>query len=88
MTYLNEIPVSSSSFADAEKLAEEIAKKISYDKEREWQLKLKQYNDELEFRKREQANSHRQTMESIAAARSVAEKWAENQPETKVYYNW
>ena len=88
MTYLNEIPVSSSSFADAEKLAEEIAEKISSDKDREWQLKLKQYNDELEFRKREQANSHRQSMESIAAARYVAEKWAENQPETKVYYNW
>lgn len=88
MTYLNEISVTSSSFADAEKLAETIAEKISSDKEREWQFKIQQYNDELEFRKREQANSHRQSMESIAAARLVAEKWAENQPETKIYYNW
>ncbi|MDE6553888.1 MAG: hypothetical protein K2K98_13165 [Muribaculaceae bacterium] len=88
IAYLNEISVSSSSFADAEKLAALITEKVSSDKEREWQLKLQQYKDELEFRKKEQADSHRQSMASIAAARSVAEKWAENQPETKVYYNW
>ncbi len=88
ITYLNEIPVGSSAFSSAETLASSISEKLSSDKEREWQFKLQQYNDEKEFRKREQANSHRQSMESIAAARSVVEKWAEHQPETKVYYNW
>lgn len=88
ISYLNEIPVGSSVFTSAETLASTMAEKLTSDKEREWQFKLKQYNDEKEFRKQEQANSHRQSMASIAAARSVAEKWAENQPETKVYYNW
>ena len=88
MSYLNEIPVTSASFPDAEVLAATISKKLSSDKEREWQLKLQKYNDDKEFRTREQANSHARSMATIAAARSVAEKWAENQPETKVYYNW
>lgn len=88
MTYLNEIPVSSSSFAEAETLAATISKKLTSDKESEWQLKLQQYNDEKAYRNREQANSHTRSMATIAAARSVAEKWAENQPQTKVYLNW
>ena len=99
MTFLNEIPVNSSSFADAETLANTISNKLSSDKERKWQFKLQQYNDEKafrdrkyedekEYRTREQENSHARSMATIAAARSVAEKWAENQPETKVYYNW
>lgn len=88
IAFLNEIPIASSSFPEAEKLAKEIDSKISNDKEREWQLKLQQYDDEKEFRKQEQANTHRRSMAAIAAARSVAEKWAENQLETKIYYNW
>ena len=88
MSYLNKISVTSSSFPEAEVLAATISKKLSSDKEREWQLKLQKYNDDKEFRTREQANSHARSMATIAAARSVAEKWAENQPETKVYYNW
>lgn len=88
MTYLNEIPVTSASFVEAEKLANTISEKLSSDKAREWNLKLQQYNDEKEFRSREQADSHARSMAAIAAARSVAEKWAENQSETKVYLNW
>ena len=88
MSYLNEIPVSSASFAEAGILANRISKKLSSEKEREWQLKLRQYNDEKEFRSREQADSHARSMAAIAAARSVAEKWAQNQSETKVYLNW
>ncbi|MDE6460233.1 MAG: hypothetical protein K2K52_05290 [Paramuribaculum sp.] len=88
MTFLNEIPVTSSSFADAETLANIISNKLSSEKERKWQFKLQQYNDEKEFRSREQENSHARSMVTLAAARSVAEKWAENQPETKVYLNW
>ena len=88
MSYLNEIPFSSASFAKAGILANSISKKLSSEKEREWQFKLRQYNDEKEFRSREQADSHARSMAAIAAARSVAEKWAENQPETKVYLNW
>ena len=88
MTYLNEIPVTSASFSDAEELANVISKKMSSEKERKWKLKMQEYQDEKAFRDRDQANSHARSMATIAAARSVAEKWAENQPETKVYYNW
>ncbi|MDE5567395.1 MAG: hypothetical protein K2J12_03030 [Muribaculaceae bacterium] len=88
LNYLNEISVNSSSFANAESFAETISEKVSSDREREWQLRLRQYKDEKEFREREQVNSNDATMAAIAAARSVAEKWAENQSETKVYLNW
>lgn len=36
----------------------------------------------------ERRNSHSREMAQIAACRSIAEKWAENQPHTKVYLNW
>ena len=88
MTYLNEIPVTSAAFPDAEVLANVISKKMSSEKERKWKLKMQEYQDEKAFREREQANSHARSMSTIAAARSVAEKWAETQPETKVYLNW
>ncbi len=88
ISYLKEIAVDSSSFIEAESFVQSIGDKLSTDKEREWQFKLKQYNDELELRKKEQANAHSLSLASIAAARRVAEKWAENQPETKVYYYW
>ncbi len=88
MTYLNEIPVASSAFAEAETFAKRISKELSDEKERQWQFKLQQYNDEKEFRNREQANRHSYSMATIAAARSVGEKWAQNQPQTKVYLKW
>lgn len=88
MNYLNDISVTSTSFPEAATLANVISEKLSSEKEYEWQLKLRKYNDEKEFREREQANTHAQSMATIAAARSAAEKWAENQPESKVYLNW
>ena len=88
LAYLSSISITSSSYADADALVAQIAEKLSSDKEREWQQRLKEYNDEKEFRRREQSNSHARSMATIAACRSVAEKWAENQSETKVYLNW
>ena len=88
LAYLSSISIGSSSFDDAEALVAQITEILSSDKEREWQQRLKEYNDDKEFRRREQSNSHTRTMATIAACRSVAEKWAENQPQTKVYLNW
>lgn len=88
MEYINCIPTTSASFAHAEELVRNISDKISSDNEREWQQRLREYNDEKEFRLREQHNSHTRSMATIAACRSVAEKWTENQPQTKVYLNW
>lgn len=88
MGYINRISPTSASFESAEELVKKIADKISSDNEREWKQRLKEYNDEKEFRRREQENIHTRTMANIAACRSVAEKWAENQPQTNVYLNW
>lgn len=88
LAYLSSISINSDYFDDAEALVAQITEKLSSDKEREWQQRLKEYNDDKEFRRREQSNSHARSMATIAACRSVAEKWAENQSETKVYLNW
>ncbi|MDE7452438.1 MAG: hypothetical protein K2M52_03805, partial [Paramuribaculum sp.] len=45
MTYLNEIPVTSAAFSDAEALANVISKKMSSEKERKWKLKMQEYQD-------------------------------------------
>lgn len=88
LNYIRSISPASDSFADADALVAQIAKKLSSDKERKWQQCLTEYNDEKEFRRREQSNDHARSMAITAACRSVAEKWAENQPQTKVYLNW
>ena len=88
LTYINSINPQSAAFSEIEALVNEISEKLSSDKQREWEQHIKRYNDEKAYRNREQINSHARSMATIAAARSIAEKWAENQPETKVYYNW
>ena len=88
LNYIVSISPASASFAEADAMVAQIAAKLSTDKERQWQQRLKEYNDKKEFCRREQENSHTRTMATIAACRSIAEKWAENQPQTKVYLNW
>lgn len=88
LNYIRSISPASDSFAEADALVTQIAKKLSSDKERKWQQYIKEYNDEKEFRRREQSNDHARSMATITACRTVAEKWAENQPQTKVYLNW
>lgn len=88
LMYIDLIPVDSSSFADADALVMQIAKKLSSDKEREWQQRLKEYNDKKDYRLKEQANAHARSIATIAACRSIAGRWADNQPQTKIYLNW
>lgn len=88
MDYVNSIPIESDAYASAEELVKTISGKLSSDKEREWQQRVKEYNDSLRMRKTQNARHHREKMATIAAARSVAEKWAEIQPRTTVYFNW
>ena len=88
MYYINSIPVDTEAYATAEGLVKTITGKLSSNKEREWQQRIKKYNDNLQMRKAQSSRHHKERMASIAAARSVAEKWAENQPQTQIYLNW
>lgn len=88
IAYLCAVQPTSASFGAAEELAAAIGDKVSSEKAREWKQQLREYNDEKEFHRREQSNRHARSMATIAACRSVAEKWAENQPQNNVYLNW
>lgn len=88
LAYLSQINPSSASFATKETLEQQIAEKLSADEQRKWEENRRRYNEELKLRQKEQQNSHQRQIATIAACRSVAEKWAENQPQTKVYLNW
>lgn len=88
MEYISSIPLESSSYTKAEDLIKAISDKLSSDNEREWQLMLKKYEDNLQLQRSHELHNHQEQMASIAAAKSVAEKWAENQPQTKIYLNW
>lgn len=85
---LSQIAPTSASFAAKDSLEQQIATKLSADEQREWEENRRRYNEELKLRQKELQNSHQRQMATIAACRSVAEKWAENQPQTKVYLNW
>lgn len=88
LDYINSIPIESSSYAGAEELIDSISHKLSLDNERKWQLMLKKYEDNLQLQRSHELHNHQEQIASIAAAKSVAEKWAENQPQTKIYLNW
>lgn len=88
LDYINSIPIESSSYAVTEELIDSISHKLSSDREREWQQMKKEYEYNLQLRRDREFRNHQEQMASIAAARSVAEKWAENQPQTKIYRNW
>lgn len=88
LAYLSQIEPASASFADKESFERQIAAKLSADEQRELDEDRKRYNDDLKLRQIQQQNAHQRQMVTIAACRSVAEKWAENQPQTKVYLNW
>ena len=86
--YLSQIAPTSASFAAKDSFEHQIAAKLSADEQRKWEENRRRYNEELQLRQQEQQNSQKRQMATIAACRSVAEKWAENQPQTKVYLNW
>lgn len=88
LAYLTKIDPTSASFAAKESLEQQIATKLSADEQCKWEENRRRYNEEMKLRQKEQQNSHQRQMATIAACRSVAEKWAENQPQTKVYLNW
>lgn len=106
MQFLKQIKPQTSSYAEKEKLEQNIIEKLSEDERRRWVQEIRRYNDELKLRQKEQQNSHQRQMArisadreerrnshsremaQIAACRSIAEKWAENQPRTNVYLNW
>ena len=88
ISYLSQINPASKAFSDKEILERTILSKLSEDEQRQWEQEIKRYNDELKIRQKEQQNTHKRDMATIAACRSVAEKWAENQPQTKIYLNW
>lgn len=86
--YLSQIGPESKAFAEKEALEKAIMAKLSVDEQRKWEQEAKHYNDEVKLKQKEQQNAHQRQLATIAACRSVAEKWAENQPQTKVYLNW
>lgn len=86
--YLSQIDPASVSFVYKEEFEQQILAKLSADEQRKWEEKRTRYNEELKLRQKEQQNSHERNMATIAACRSVAEKWAQNQPQTEVYLNW
>lgn len=88
MDYLSQINPESASFAGKEVFEQEIATKLSADEQRIWVENRRRYNEELKLRQKDHQNAHQRQMTTIAACRSVAEKRAENQPQTKVYLNW
>jgi hypothetical protein len=74
LAILGNIDPSSSVFKDAIALSRSIQKKISEDEKREWDFKMKAYQDDVELEK-----------ERLDAARKIAVAYFKNQPKTIVY---
>jgi hypothetical protein len=77
--YLSQIDPNSSSYKEAQLLADKISKKIAEIENKEWAFKMKVYQDNLDVKK-----------QSIEASRQISVAYAKNQPKTvyKVYGWW
>lgn len=66
-------------YNEAEKLAEEVKKKIEDTEKKEWEFKMKKYNDNIEMEK-----------QKLEIYKSVATEYAKRQPQTIIYnrINW
>lgn len=70
---LNDISPNSACYADAEELRQQVTSKLKDDEQREWNFRMKQYEDSQALKK------------NIAkACRDVGVAWASNQPKTVV----
>jgi hypothetical protein len=74
LSVLGSIDPSASSYEDAKSLSESIQRKISEDEKREWDFKMKAYQDGVDLEK-----------QRIEAARQTAVEYFKNQPKTIVY---
>ena len=85
---VSSIPPSASCYYMVSPFLEEIKSKLEADEKRDWEFKIKQYEDEIERQKREfDANLQREAREAeirkseLDAAKQVAIEFARNQPE-------
>lgn len=91
---LSKIHIDANSKKDAENLISQISTKLQADEKREWDFKMKQYEDEVKMEQQRMKmmeesdirNSQLQS-EQLNAARQVAFEYAKNQPKTVTYNN-
>jgi hypothetical protein len=69
--YLAQIDPNASSYKEAQKLADKISKKITEIEKKEWDFKMKEYQDDVDVRK-----------QTIEAAREIGVAYGKNQPKT------
>jgi GTPase SAR1 family protein len=91
---LSKIHLDASSKKDADKLIEQISSKLQADEKRDWELKLKQYEDAQKMEQQrmkmvEESDIRNSQLESerLNAARQVALEYAKNLPKTVTYNN-
>lgn len=70
------------------KAAKEAAEKAEAREQRDWDFKVKQYEDNLEMARQRQADATALQREQITAAREVGVAYGKNQPRTITYYNF
>lgn len=69
--YLAQIDPNASSYKEAQKLTDKISKKIVEIEKKDWDFKMKEYQDDLDVRK-----------QTIEAARAIGVAYGKNQPKT------
>ena len=92
---LDEISPNSTYYADAEKLRQQVTNKLKADEQREWNFRMKQYNDRQAMLKRQYEDNkayrnkqqeYNQTfkLSIVSACRDVGVAWASHQPKSIV----
>ena len=89
---ITRIPANTPSQADIDDLVDEINTKIRNDEHKEWEFKMKQYNDSIAKQKRyekaqleQQRADNAMRRQSIESARQIGLAYAQNRPKTIIY---
>lgn len=70
---LDEISPNCACYADAEELRQQVTRKLKADEQREWNFRMKQYEDNQAFKK-----------SAVKACRDIGVAWGNNQPKTVI----
>lgn len=90
IAYIEQIDINSSAYRQIKLLRDEITQKLKEDEKKEWELKIKKYEEECTLRMKKQENNHALWLSIVDACKSIGTAWFSNRSQsvTNIIQGW
>ena len=88
--YIEQININSSAYSKIQLLRDKITQKLKEDEKKEWEFKIKQYEEECALRKKKQEDNHILWLSIVDACKSIGTAWFSNRSQsvTNIVQSW